>query len=349
MKAVRKTKRSSTSALLWAVVFFAACQICLNFLLDSWRPDARDPEFQSKLARLRRVLARSPGQPLVLFMGSSRTLFGLQPERVRRRFSSQGPAPVVFNFGLTGYGPPVCELLCLHRLLREHVHPDWVFVEVLPAYLRADDAAERDPLLPLHLSRIDLALVQPWWRSFSSLYRQWCCNRLLPSFFFRFGLMSALAPSWLPDSCPEKKVRRESNALGWLIMPDVSVPELRRKHFHVAESAYVPTLRELRVRPGPDRALRELVALCRSEGIRLALYIMPEGAVFQSWYDPIRRKEVDGYLAALCAAHRVPLLDCRAWLTNEDYYHDSHHLMPRGAALFSERMGKELPRILAGR
>src|SRR5213075_1820404 len=109
-------------------------QFALAITLEHWRPDLRDPEFGHKLARLHARLEEQPGRPLVLVLGSSRTGVGLRPEVLHRFALPGGQPPIVFNFGLTASGP-VMELLCLHRLLEEGIHPDWLVVEVMAPLL----------------------------------------------------------------------------------------------------------------------------------------------------------------------------------------------------------------------
>ena len=98
-----------------------------------------------------------------------------------------------------------------------------------------------------------------------------------------------------------------------------------------------------------DRALRDLLALCRQENIPAVLYLMPEGRLFQSWYVPATRARIDSYLAQLSQECRVPIVDARNWI-GDDYFLDSHHLDRRGATQFTRRFGEEvIPPLLQGR
>src|SRR6516165_965207 len=66
------------ACLFWALVSILAIQVGVNLALERWLADVRDPYFAAKLERLRARLAAAPPKPLVLCLGSSRTLLGLE-------------------------------------------------------------------------------------------------------------------------------------------------------------------------------------------------------------------------------------------------------------------------------
>src|SRR2546429_8601505 len=96
------------AALAWGCLIFVGLQLGLPLARECW-PGLRDPEYGRRLARLQARLAeRRAGQPLVLFVGSSRTSFGIRPTVVSAALAQQLPAadrPVVFNFSFNGAGP----------------------------------------------------------------------------------------------------------------------------------------------------------------------------------------------------------------------------------------------------
>jgi hypothetical protein len=323
---------------MWGLGLFCVGQLALNAALDRWSPELRDPEHVAKLNHLRTLVAQGSRGPLVLFLGSSRTLFGLQPGDMSAGRTTDQPRPLFFNFGLTGYGRPLAELLCLRRLLAEGLQPDWVFVEILPALLGVD-GADGNPYPIRFLSVRDLALFRRHWRSAWKLYEAWGLNRLVPCFSFRFRILSSLAPEWLPPSSREYDFANAHDRQGWLsTAPAVSAARQSRM-LQEARKEYHALLHDLTIHQSADRALRELLKLCRSRGIRVALYIMPEGNVFQSWYSPVAKSTVDMYLNVLCREFHVPFIDARDWIDEREFY-DSHHLMRRGAREFSKRMGQ---------
>jgi hypothetical protein len=323
---------------MWGLALFWLGQLALNAALECWTPDVRDPEHTAKRDCLRATLAESPGHPLVLFLGSSRTLFGLQPDLMGSSGPSAARAPLVYNFGITEFGFPLYELVCLRRLLADGIHPDWVFLEVLPACLPERHSQER-PSFIRRLSGGDLGLVGRYWKRAGGLYEQWGLMRLVPCFSYRFALMSSLAPSWIPFSSRQDYFAHDIDRRGWLhSLPSVSSSQ-RRRFLEKARAEYFEVLQHFSIPADTDRALRETLDLCRAQGIRAALYIMPEGPAFQSWYSPATRTLVDAYLSTLCRQYRIPLVDARNWVGDDDFY-DAHHLMRSGARVFSKHMGQ---------
>src|SRR5215207_1421098 len=67
------------AALAWGLAAFACSQLVLLALVEHWAPGLRDFEYGIKWGRLRARTREAPGRPLVLFMGTSRTLNGISP------------------------------------------------------------------------------------------------------------------------------------------------------------------------------------------------------------------------------------------------------------------------------
>ena len=97
---------------------------------------------------------------------------------------------------------------------------------------------------------------------------------------------------------------------------------------------------EFRLAERPARALADVLALCRREGIPVALLLMPEGPAFRAWYTPSMHAGLDAYLHDLSEQWGAPLIDARDWLGSDAFF-DAHHLLPRGAAAFTERFRRE--------
>jgi hypothetical protein len=93
------------------------------------------------------------------------------------------------------------------------------------------------------------------------------------------------------------------------------------------------------------RALGNLVALCRRQGIRLAFLLSPD--LFYREYAPETRGHLDERVLDLSHELGVPLIDARDWSAPEDF-HDGLHLTHAGAAAFTRRLERELGPYLAG-
>src|SRR4029077_17668713 len=132
-----------------------------------------------------------PNRPLLLTLGSSRMTLGYRPELLPPLGPASGPQPLPFNFSLFGSGAP-CNLMVLHRLLRQGVRPRWLVVELMPAKLSRDSHCW--PLTAAVYS--DLALLRryiPAWK----VYSVYCRQRLLPWFRQRTELLREYAPGWV--------------------------------------------------------------------------------------------------------------------------------------------------------
>src|SRR5262249_30043754 len=86
--------------LVWALLLLAAFQAIGGILVERCIPDARDPEYALKFRRLAGLRRSAPSHPIVLMLGSSRTLMGFRAGDVR--FSHEGQEVTAFNFGLSG-------------------------------------------------------------------------------------------------------------------------------------------------------------------------------------------------------------------------------------------------------
>jgi hypothetical protein len=355
----RQVDRRGKVALLSGLVLFLFSQFSLAFTLEHWRPDLRDPEFGHKLARLRARLEEQPGRPLVVVLGSSRTGVGLRPEQLNRLSLAGGQTPIVFNFGLTASGP-IMERLCLQRLLEEGIHPDWLVVEVMAPLLNQKCAgtegadwidARRATWSDLSLLRRFLAPVEQAGGSSEEtsqampLYWQWCQARLLPWFTQRMYLLSHYAPNWVPWNS-RQDLWQSVDRSGWLpYMRDQVAAEEYRRGLENAHREYAPRLTDFEVTEVPDRALREILDVCRHERITPILMLMPEASEFRHWFSPEAEVKLDQYLAALSEEYEVSLIDARSWMIDTDFT-DGHHLLPSGATAFTERFGSELYPLL---
>jgi hypothetical protein len=335
--------------LLCAAGFFLAFQVGLNLVLNDWAAGSCDPEFAAKLAHLRACRTRTPDRPVVLFLGSSRTFFGLRPDQLPSRLTVDGRPPLVFNFGLSGFGYPVCELLCLRRILDAGIQPDWLCVEILPAWLMADRYADADVNLLLRASSRDVPTLRRYWERPGSALWRWWRNRVVPAYSFRIVLQESIVPSWIPSALRATRTVYDQDEQGWFIRPDRFTPEQKERQTRDVRAGFEEMLKDLHVSRTSDQALREILELCRSRGIQAALYIMPEAKFFQSWYSASSRQRTDSYVAGLAAEYRVPLFDARDWVPEDDFY-DGHHLSVHGATVFTRRLAEEaLPMILSCR
>jgi hypothetical protein len=154
--------------------------------------------------------------------------------------------------------------------------------------------------------------------------------------------MDCLVPRWVPSALRIGESSITLDPLGgdhnWCVRDGSTI--CARQCLEVAREGYYPALQQFRIADISDRAVRELIALCRQEGIRLVLLLTPEGKTFRSWYSPATRGLIEDYFREL-SRHDVPLIDARDWLA-EEHFIDSHHTLRCGADAFTLRLGQEV-------
>jgi hypothetical protein len=342
MRRRKQLSFAAKKALLCGLALFALSQLAWDVVLDGWYPGAFDPETSVRLRKLRACTAAAPGRPLLMLVGSSRTVVSFQPERLPPLHTATGALVQPFNWSHFASGP-IMNLVQVRRLLRYGIHPDWLVVEVMPAKLNdgnqniVEDTAEvRD--LPV-VARYQKPLVSVAWFS---------RHRLAPCYEQRRFLVHQWLPWWLP---PDELPEQDQLVMGPLGGGDgyaLSDPSLLRPAVQKNRRDYYAALQDFHVRDLSDRAMHELLELCRRERIQVVLLLTPEGSEFQSWYSPEARRTLEEYCTALSRQYGVPLIDGRNWLTDDNFV-DSHHVCVEGAQRFTQRLGSEvLQPLVAG-
>jgi hypothetical protein len=329
------------ACLLWGLIFFAVAQGAMLIATQGHWPHLRDPEFGYKLSLLRARRAEEPNRPLLVLLGSSRTGQGLRPGVLTDLRAPDGRIPFVFNFSQVGSGP-LAELVTLHRLLDAGIRPDWLAIEILPALLgRTIDACGDAGGGVSRVSWNDLQLLCRYIPDPNTLRHRWYKAQLWPWHTHRFSFMNHYA-----SNCVPWRLRMDHwkslDPWGWSDIGLDSQPLVLVPHaLELARVTYQQELQNFHVAPMQDRALRDLLALCRQEGIPAVLYLMPEGSIYRSWYAPPTLACLDEYLTRLSRECGVPIVNARMWMPDK-YFGDSHHLYRRGASLFTQRFGAEV-------
>lgn len=345
----RCRRPSARAALMSFLMFFAGAELALTLVSERWHAELRDPEYSSKRAGLRALMAANPGRPLVLVLGSSHAGLGFRPGVLGLRGHGEDPPPLVYNFALTGSGAGT-ELLCLHRLLEEGIRPKLCLIEVCLALLNREELSEEVCPTGAVLDWADLPIIRRFashpWRPYS----RWLEARLVPWYTNRFHLLSRFMPSWVNQDDGPDRHWRKLDPEGWLALYQTATSESRRLGAERESAAYEAQFEHFRITDRANRALRDALALCQSQGTEVILILMPEGGEFRSWYTPEARQLGRSYLAQLAEEFAVPVIDARAWMADADFC-DSHHLLAGAATAFSKRFGREVlrPYLESGR
>jgi hypothetical protein len=334
------TRGQARSALLFGALAVALIQVALNLALPATCPYLGDLEYQVRLDSTRKQLLAHPERPLAVVLGSSHALTGLCP-------AALGPeAPfLLMNFGHTNSGP-IVELLYLRRLLADGVRPKHVFVELMPGLLGKHQPVEC--LVPLRrLGWHDLEVLAVYSEQPARMYLEWLRWQVASDYPLRMALDRDGLPAWHPCDTVWQSYARELDPYGWRRFPRDGASEQERAFWSRNDyNLFGQYLGSFSVAPVQDRALRDLIDLCRREGMEVTLFLMPEASVFRAYYSPASDATLAAYLEQLREQFGVAIVDARAWLPDEDFG-DRHHLLPRGAETFTRRFVSEVvaPRL----
>jgi hypothetical protein len=332
----RQTEQGKRRELAWFLAGFVACQLGLAVAVDRFWPAVRDPEFARSFAALRHHRAAEPRRPLVVLLGSSRTLSNVRDDL----FRTDPSAPLVYNLGVGG-GGPMMELVCLRRLLRAGVKPNYLFLEVVPVYLNQDGGPlEEGWLDPARLSTAELARLWPYYTRLDRLFR-WAYARLLPVYRHQAELRRQLGLGLLS---PVEEAGVTPDGYGWHPYPEGDAAA-RRRNTRATLGEFERVLHRFVLASRQARVLRDLLAECRRAGIPAALVLMPEASDLRAVWPPEMRAGIDAFVQGLCRETGVPLIETRAWMRDADFW-DGHHLSAPAAARFTERFDREVIRPL---
>lgn len=313
----------------------AAVAIQAMFFTAEMRwPEICDADYGHKLERLESLIETHPDRPLVLLLGSSRTLFGLRPDLLSAKSREYEGAPLIFNFGMPGAGP-IMQRIYLCRLLDRDIRPSSILIEVTPFMLH-QHAAFGEELLFGHklltaLNKRDLDRAAPLLRDESGFRSRWWLHSFHREYLWRAITRKEFDQRWL-----------FADSLGWMSGPTRNISrEERARRIEETRQSLLPALTDFEVTDVTDRAMRRLLDLCRARGIDASLYLMPEGSEFRSWYPAESRTKVDDYLAKLARKYDCAIYDATHWAADEELI-DSHHLLPHGAEVVSRRFSEQV-------
>ncbi len=336
----------------WSLLFIVAFQIAFFVFREYWQPAVADPEYGRKLRQLRNRLKETPeGQPLVVALGSSRVAMGFRPDCLQTSQSPTYNAATVFNFALCGAGP-IMELVCLHRLLADGIHPDKLVVEIWPPLLTQQFYEDHEAkLLDANLKRFrarDLPVLCRYHPQPRDACLRWSKEQLL-SQSYSLGFLEEYAPRLVPQTMRNDSAYRHMDDWGHLQVEgyqNTVDSETFRQRVKVTWDAIGPGLKPFRLSSALDQAQRDLLQLARQEKIPVLLVIMPEPVPVRALYPRTALDQIAKYLLHLQEEFAVAVVDARDWVP-DDGFADGHHMTPAGATCFTRRFDETLRRFVA--
>jgi hypothetical protein len=341
-----RLQRRGSAALLCGLVLFFAGQLAVSMAIRVYWPEIHDWDYASKLKRLRvRLATRRPEQPLVLVLGSSRAALGFRPELAPSGPLADGRDPILFNFAFPTHGP-VRELLCMRRLLDRGIRPDLVVIECWPPFMsKAVGDSEGEQMDPGRLEWSDPRALARYIGHPRDLYRRWLRAQVVPCYYSRYVLRYRFANE---GEAPvlDRGLAQMDDLGGYLWHASLLAPSSEQLRRQAYEAAFVPLLAGLCFSDVSDRAVHQLLSLCRRQHIPAVLLYMPEASPLRRWYPPPVQALVNDYFAGLSREYGVPVIDTRTWMPDETFS-DYVHLQPQGAAVYTDRFRREvLSRLL---
>jgi len=300
-------------------------------------------EYGNKLIHLRAHLARKPkDQPFILALGSSLTAMELRPDTLTCCQPADPRGPLVYNYAING-STIVVQLIYLHRLLAEGIRPDWVLVEVHPQFFL--DSEKVDPRRIEHLSSIrvqwqDLSLFARYHPNPHQLRQDWRSAQCWPWYLRRHMLQNWLVPSWISRKNRVEELWNHIDTWGWEWFPSY----LSQVKPHFDQPAGAETIlkimeewQPLPINEDLHQAMREFLALCQREKIRVVLIRVPESSPFRNGYSSALTQRINRWYARLREETGVPIVNARDWLADPDFI-DGLHVTPEGATHFTQRL-----------
>ena len=337
---VRRRPARSRRAVVVALVSFIGLTLGLALLIDGPWDCFRDPEYAARRDRLVARVREHPLRPVVLVLGSSRTVEGIRPDAVN---TSTGP--MLLNGGLIGSGS-MLELIAYRRLKADGIRPVAVLVEYWPVLLRGDVHAEPGRINPPRLGLRDAKIVRDYFPHPDDALATVWGSQLWPASRYRRALLASVRPKWVPDARHDTRFAGGIDDWGWWPgVRDEDAVIVRSKRPDVSKNPFRPYLDGFSIGDEADRALRDLLTECRADGVAVAFVVMPETPAFRTLYSPAAEANARAHLAGIVNDFGVPVLNARAWDEFEPDLPDHVHLTQGGATRFTRRLQAELPRL----
>lgn len=338
-----ESKRNIIASLRWfcAFLFLLAAYwwVMTNFVVrDFW-----DPQFALKYGFMRARMKEHPNQPLWLILGSSRVEGGLRLSLVADRMNDT-KVPLIFNFSLSG-ADLFRQSICLRRLIYDGPKPQRVGIEILGAYMNHAESefvglpslivrGRRDEIDDYCSFSLHPALTRGCWEQ----------SRWNPA--YKFGMKfphQTLSLRLIPIPLLWRLEKHFYDKWGWVKVPPAPIPESEyRRGFKLAKENFEGDIGHFFISRNNDRALRDILELCKKNGVEVFLFQMPEANDFQALYSAQANEVIASYLERIKAEYGVPMIDTRMWYPDSRDFTDGHHLNATGAEKFTRRFFDEL-------
>lgn len=337
----RPRSQQSWRAIAWctgfALLIVGGAQV---WLFDFLEP-RRDSAYTFRRERLKRQIQLEKGRPVVVALGSSRVLNGVDGEQLAAALQPYRGDVVAANFAVAG-GGPINSLALLGRLLRDGIEPDTIVVEVMPHFLAEGTVTNQAVAHVTPYSNADrIWLAEHGIEPDASSFPQ--RRKGLAIWEYRAELLRIYVPSLVGGDSSGSWVH-STDAYGSMLIDNGRFSEERRaKALAIAQLDHAQELGSFKFGEFGLRALEAIMHEGEQRQIEVVLVLMPEGDTFRTWYRPGAREEIYSRVAQLADKHAAHLLDVSELLGDADFL-DSHHMLHSGSAKFSAHLGQQVGR-----
>lgn len=339
MSSKRRSRADQARAtLVWSMLCLAVVHCILSALVGWGPPEFHDPLYGEKLDQLRKRMAMAPDSRLILVLGSSRALTGLNARLLEQRLAELQRCPaVVYNFAVPG-GGPVTELLLLRRLLDAGVRPDALFLEMSPTFFA-------EPAVPENLKWLESHGIglgeRRWLAAYGPLAEPrsvtTTSGALLPWYRHRFALVRTVARGFMP-TIPWGVLSPWFDDAGWEPIAAERRDDTMYGQFVAGErDALAPYFQQESLAPPSCRIIDDLVTLLKKQRIHTVLTVFPEASDLRGWCPDGFRRQAMATLQATAQTHSCIVVDGHDWLADSDFF-DPIHVISPGASRFTERL-----------
>ena len=302
-------------------------------LVETAKPEWRDPEFGHHLRQIEAWQHEWPDRPLVVVIGSSRTQMGVSPAAMGL---PNGPAdPLVYNFGYRG-AQPIWAWLNLMRLLDRGIKPDFVLVHIALAECGIPHPAEDQfAAWSSRLSGADVRRLQPYTEDTLRLPALWAATRLTGWSRFAECIRSDVLPDWQPRRTRRSYSWEHMDRHGFVPLLRQGIPpESREEVLQRALQRHARSVAGRHVSEITRRAHRDLVDRCAAEGIPVAFAWTPESPRYREAHGRAGAEAVVEYTQFINRELQTDVFPAPLHL-EETEFADGYHLLPPGAARYS--------------
>jgi hypothetical protein len=320
------------------LIAYLAIQLAFIAWADNCRPGIYDPEYEGRLRILEQRRSERPDQPVLLVLGSSRSVSAFRPELLPPIESDAGQELLAFNFAHT-YAGPSYMYLTYRRLLEKGIVPRWIVLEIMPSlakkqhkavYTGSIVASEFEWLVGHHET--------------GDLVVEYFKARALPWERLRSPIMHNYL-SCIDVSQRNFAVYADYDRLGGIKMsPEIKAdPEVVAQQVRAPNASGAHSMLTFKPDPRGERSLRALFDLCRQHGTQVAIILSSESPAFRERYTPEAYRQIGEHYRQVADEFGAPFVDAREWLDETDFS-DGSHAVYSGQVKFTERIAEVLIR-----